>query len=220
MLTQAKRVLIVTDGFMASSGRTSYVTDLLPDSCQWEIFSEITPDPDVDTITKGTAKVLGLAGMAFSNSGLGICHAMAHALGALAHVPHGRANAMLLPHIMRYNADCQSQKLTPVAKKYAIFSAEMGLGASNTRQSAVKLIRTVERYLRDMKIPRTLEKAKVDVKMVEAAIPQMAQAALADACMATTPGVLPQEKPPCANISIKRHCDTTKPRRSKWSIRP
>ena len=49
-----------------------------------------------------------MAGAAFSNAGLGLCHSMAHALGAQAHLPHGRANAILLPYVMSFNAGCET----------------------------------------------------------------------------------------------------------------
>ena len=58
-----------------------------------------------------------LAGLAFNNAGLGLNHSMAHALGAQFHIPHGKANAVLLPYVMGFNAGC-FDNLTEYAKDY------------------------------------------------------------------------------------------------------
>ena len=86
-----------------------------------------------------------MAGAAFSNAGLGLCHAMAHALGAQAHIPHGRANAILLPYVMSFNAGCET-KLTETAGRYAELAELIGLKSSSVRQSAINLIRTVRQF--------------------------------------------------------------------------
>ena len=127
-----------------------------------------------------------LAGVAFSNSGLGLNHGMAHALGARFHIPHGRANGILLPYVMSFNAGC-SESLTPVAKRYAKIARLLGLEATSVRQSALNLIRTARRYVEQLNIPSSIQVAGVDKAEFEAEAEAMAEAALADRCTATNP---------------------------------
>ena len=127
-----------------------------------------------------------LAGVAFSNSGLGLNHGMAHALGARFHIPHGRANGILLPYVMSFNAGC-SESLTPVAKRYAKIARLLGLEATSVRQSALNLIRTARRYVEQLNIPSSIQAAGVDKAEFEAEAEAMAEAALADRCTATNP---------------------------------
>ena len=127
-----------------------------------------------------------LAGVAFSNSGLGLNHGMAHALGARFHIPHGRANGILLPYVMSFNAGC-SESLTPVAKRYAKIARLLGLEATSVRQSALNLIRTARRYVEQLNIHSSIQVAGVDKAEFEAEAEAMAEAALADRCTATNP---------------------------------
>ena len=127
-----------------------------------------------------------LAGVAFSNSGLGLNHGMAHALGARFHIPHGRANGILLPYVMSFNAGC-SESLTPVAKRYAKIARLLGLEATSVRQSALNLIRTARRYVEQLNLPSSIQAAGVDKAEFEAEAEAMAEAALADRCTATNP---------------------------------
>lgn len=127
-----------------------------------------------------------MAGAAFSNAGLGLCHSMAHALGAQAHIPHGRANAILLPFVMSFNAGCETA-LTPTAGRYAALAALIGLGSSSTRQSAINLIRTVRQMEKHMGVPQTIRDAGVAEEDFERMLEPMAEAALADRCTAATP---------------------------------
>lgn len=134
-----------------------------------------------------------LAGVAFSNSGLGLNHGMAHALGARFHIPHGRANGILLPYVMSFNAGC-SESLTPVAKRYAKIARLLGLEATSVRQSALNLIRTARRYVEQLNIPSSIQAAGVDKAEFEAEAEAMAEAALADRCTATNPRLCSKEE--------------------------
>lgn len=127
-----------------------------------------------------------LAGIAFSNSGLGLNHGMAHALGARFHIPHGRANGILLPYVMSFNAGC-AEGLTPVAKRYAKIARLLGLESSSVRQSALNLIRTARKYVEQFSIPSSIQAAGVAKADFEAELDAMAEAALADRCTATNP---------------------------------
>ena len=109
-------------------------------------------EPDNMEARQGMHNASCLAGVAFSNSGLGLNHGMAHALGARFHIPHGRANGILLPYVMSFNAGC-SESLTPVARRYAKIARLLGLESSSVRQSALNLIRTARKYVEQFKIP-------------------------------------------------------------------
>ena len=127
-----------------------------------------------------------MAGAAFSNAGLGLCHSMAHALGAQAHIPHGRANAILLPYVMSFNAGCETS-LTPTAGRYAELADYLGLKATSIRQTAINLVRTVRQFEKHMGIPQTIKEAGVDEAAFREMLEPMAEAALADRCTGTTP---------------------------------
>ena len=143
-------------------------------------------DPDNLEARQGMHNASCLAGIAFSNASLGINHSMAHALGAHAHLPHGRANAILLPYVLSYNAGCVD-KLTPVAERYAEISRMLNLETSSTRQSALNLIHTVKRFIKQLHMPATIQAAGVSQKDFEQMLPAMVEAAMADRCTATSP---------------------------------
>ena len=143
-------------------------------------------EPDNMEARQGMHNASCLAGVAFSNSGLGLNHGMAHALGARFHIPHGRANGILLPYVMSFNAGC-SESLTPVAKRYAKIARLLGLESSSVRQSALNLIRTARKYVEQFKIPSSIQAAGVNKDEFEAELDAMAEAALADRCTATNP---------------------------------
>lgn len=127
-----------------------------------------------------------MAGIAFANSGLGLNHGMAHALGAHFHIPHGRANGILLPYVMSFNAGCMDQ-LTPAAKRYALISRCLHVEDTNVRQSALTLIRMGKRYIERMNMPSTIAAAGVSEEDFEKHLDDMAAAALADRCTASNP---------------------------------
>ena len=120
-----------------------------------------------------------VAGMGFSNVGLGLVHGMAHPLGAFYGTPHGVANAVLLPHIMAYNADYTGEKLRDVAKAMGVAGTD-GMSIADARKAAVDAVKLL---CKDVGIPPTLR--ELDVK--EADIPALAEAALADVCVGGNP---------------------------------
>ncbi len=77
-----------------------------------------------------------LAGLAFNEASLGVNHGIAHVLGGKFHVPHGRTNSILLPHVIEYNANItsyNSKEFSEAAEKYAKIAKMVGLQGSNTR---------------------------------------------------------------------------------------
>ncbi|MGP4128517.1 lactaldehyde reductase [Pantoea tagorei] len=119
-----------------------------------------------------------VAGMGFSNVGLGLVHGMAHPLGAFYNVPHGVANAILLPRVMAWNADYTGEKYRAIARAMGVKTDTLSL--AEARQAAVE---AVKQLCRDVGIPPSL----VDVGLNPDDIPALAQAALDDVCTGGNP---------------------------------
>jgi len=136
-----------------------------------------------------------LAGLAFNASSLGLNHGMAHQLGARFHIPHGRANAMLLPHIIEFNSDIgkYSRLKTDYPKhvrKYATVARTLGLQNFNIVTTVRALSNWTQFMMKEMDMPLSVSETGTCTKEEYfAAIPAMAEAALADACTATNPRV-------------------------------
>ena len=136
-----------------------------------------------------------LAGMAFNAVSLGVNHGIAHQLGAKFHIPHGRANAMLLPHVMRYNADlsanfgakCETRaslRLANIAKLIGLSGGDKPL---DTNSLVIALCDHLTYMLRMTGTPLTLADAGVSREAYEEQKPAIIEAALKDACTATNP---------------------------------
>ncbi len=119
-----------------------------------------------------------VAGMGFSNVGLGIVHSMAHGLGALYDTPHGVANAILLPTVMRYNAEATGEKYREIAKAMGVKGTE-AMSQAEYRKAACD---AVAQLSVDVGIPKDL---KGIVK--EEDIDFLAQSAMDDACRPGNP---------------------------------
>ena len=121
-----------------------------------------------------------MAGMAFTQAGLGLCHAMAHALGGLFHVPHGRLNAILLPSVVAANASA-------VGHKYAELAWAAGFGGSAETVAVRNLKNALIRLRRELKLPETLAQAGISPREIREKTEQIVAAALKDPCCATNP---------------------------------
>ena len=121
-----------------------------------------------------------MAGMAFTQAGLGLCHAMSHSLGGLFHVPHGRLNAILLPAVVDHNAQAAGDK-------YARLARSTGLGGSADTLAVRNLKNALIRLRRDLKLPETLHQAGIDPRQVRYRTDEIVHAALADPCCSTNP---------------------------------
>lgn len=119
-----------------------------------------------------------IAGMGFSNVGLGIVHSMAHALGAVYDTPHGVANAILLPTVMEYNAPATGEKYRDIAKAMGVEGTEK-MSQAEYRKAAVEAVRQLSK---DVGIPQDL---KAIVK--EEDVRFLAESAMADACRPGNP---------------------------------
>ena len=125
---------------------------------------------------EGMAVAQYIAGMGFSNVGLGLVHGMAHPLGAFYDIPHGVANALLLPYVMQYNMESSLVKFGDVARAMGVDTAGM-----DTRQAAQAAVDAVRALAVRVGIPQRLSSLGVR----EEELPRLAASALADVC---TPG--------------------------------
>ena len=121
-----------------------------------------------------------MAGMAFTQAGLGLCHAMAHSLGGMFHVPHGRLNAILLPAVVSCNAHMAGEK-------YAALARAAGLGGSADTVAVRNLKNCLVRLRTELKLPATLAQAGVDPRKVWYSTDKIVEATLADPCCNTNP---------------------------------
>ncbi len=132
-----------------------------------------------------------LAGMAFNEVGLGINHSIAHALGAKFHIPHGRANAMLLPHVMEFNADLKHnfgvKEYSQAARRIAEIARRIHLPSDNIRIAVTSFVEELKYMQKMMKIPTTLVEAKVSRDEYEAVKQDIIESAMKDTCTQTNP---------------------------------
>ena len=118
-----------------------------------------------------------IAGMGFSNVGLGIAHSMAHTLGAVYDTPHGVACAMMLPIVMEYNQECTGEKYREIARAMGVANVD-SMSQDEYRKAAVD---AVKKLSADVRIPSVLEAIK------EEDLPFLAESAHADACAPGNP---------------------------------
>lgn len=134
-----------------------------------------------------------LAGLAFNASNLGLNHGMAHQLGAFFHIPHGRANALLLPYIIEYNSEINERSHSKEnypkhVKKYVTVARMLGLQNFNTITTISALVSWIRFMMTQMDMPHSIsEIGCCTEEEYFSKIPAMAQAALEDGCTSTNP---------------------------------
>ncbi len=128
-----------------------------------------------------------MAGMAFTNAGLGINHSLAHAVGGTFHIPHGRSNAMMLTAVIEYNADLSGTANGYAAQRYAKLAKMLGLPARTPREGTVSLIREINRLKNTLGIEDHIRALGVDKTEFENALDAMSTAAMQDRCTPTNP---------------------------------
>ena len=136
-----------------------------------------------------------IAGMAFSNSFLGLCHSMAHKLGAMYHVPHGVANALLIRQIMKYNAtDAPKKQATfpqykfPCAKtKFGQIADELNLGGKNDDEKVELLINEVDKLMKAINLPNSIKDFGVDEATFMDNLDELVELAYDDQCTGANP---------------------------------
>jgi len=136
-----------------------------------------------------------IAGMAFANSFLGLCHSMAHKLGAMYHVPHGVANALLIRQVMKYNASDAPKKQAifpqykfPCAKtKYGQVADELGLGGKTDDEKVERLIKAVDDLMKKVELPNSIKDFGVDEKTFMDNLDNLVELAFDDQCTGANP---------------------------------
>ena len=126
-----------------------------------------------------------LAGMAFSNALLGIVHSMAHKTGAAfstGHIPHGCANAIYLPYVIKYNA-----KDAVAAKRYAEIARRMGLAGTSEQALINSLVEKIDEFNVRLNIPKTLKDFGINEEEFKEKVDKIAELAVGDACTGSNP---------------------------------
>ncbi|HEY1272240.1 MAG TPA: iron-containing alcohol dehydrogenase, partial [Terriglobales bacterium] len=135
-----------------------------------------------------------IAAMAFSNASVGVNHALAHAFGARFGVAHGRANALMLPHVIAYNAGVPTKFMpSPYQQgyvapgKYATVADLLGLGGHTTDDKVGNLITAVEQLLDRLGFPRSIAELGISTEEFERAMPDLVKLAFADPSWLSNP---------------------------------
>ncbi len=135
-----------------------------------------------------------IAGMAFANAFLGINHSLAHKLGAEFHIPHGRANTILMPHVIRYNAQ-KPKKFTAFPKyehfvadeRYAQIARLLGLPARTTEEGVESLVQAIIKLAKELDMPLSIAATGVSKEAFESKVDQLAELAFEDQCTTANP---------------------------------
>ena len=133
-----------------------------------------------------------LAGQAFSNALLGIVHSMAHKTGAAfstGHIPHGCANAIYLPYVIKYNAHEPEAK-----RRYADIARRVGLGGTSEESQVNALCEKIKEFNRTLNIPSTLKEFGIDEAEFKSKVAEIAANAVGDACTGSNPRSITPEQ--------------------------
>lgn len=135
-----------------------------------------------------------IAGMAFANAFLGICHSVAHKIGGEYNIPHGRTNAILLPHIIRYNAkDPQKHAIFPkydyfrAHEDYAQIAKDLGFKGNTTEELVDSLVTEIIKLGKDVGIDMSLKAQGVTQEVLDSTVDRMAELAYEDQCTTANP---------------------------------
>ena len=137
-----------------------------------------------------------IAGMAFTNAFLGVCHSMAHKIGAEFHLPHGRINAILLPYVIKYNSSKPTKFVSfpkyeyfIADKKYYTIAKKAGLQANSVEEGVNSLIQKVQEMNKNMNIPKSFKDAGIEEKEFLEKVDMLADRAYEDQCKTANPRV-------------------------------
>lgn len=136
-----------------------------------------------------------MAGMAFANAFLGVCHSMAHKLGAKHHIPHGIANALLISQVIQFNsvdnpikqAAFPQYKYPNAGWRYARIADYLELGGKTEADKINNLIKAIEALKEQIGIPKTIAEAGVSEKLFYATLDEMSEQAFDDQCTGANP---------------------------------
>ncbi|ALS01016.1 alcohol dehydrogenase [Enterococcus silesiacus] len=174
---------------LASTSATDF-TDAASEKAMkiiWQDLIAVVKDGENLALRERVHNASCLAGIAFSEASLGICHSLAHALGGKFHIPHGRANALLLPHVISYNAGLELEKEIPSLTIYQRIANNLGFQAGTPKATVHALINGLNRQLKQLEIANLITDHAIDSEEFLAAIPEMVAKAMEDKCTITNP---------------------------------
>ena len=136
-----------------------------------------------------------MAGMAFANAFLGVCHSMAHKLGAMHHIPHGVANALLINEVIKFNAVGNPRKQTAFPQykypnsifRYARIADYLNLGGNTEAEKVELLIEAIDELKAKVNMPKTISEAGVSKEKFYATLDEMCEQAFDDQCTGANP---------------------------------
>ncbi|MEG6617624.1 1-propanol dehydrogenase PduQ [Peptococcaceae bacterium 1198_IL3148] len=172
------------------STEATICTDALAEKAIQLIFADLENlyrDTNNASARERIQKASCLAGMAFTNAGLGINHSLAHALGATFGISHGRSNGLLLSAVLEYNADLSNKAQKNVAEKYAKLAAVMQLPARTYREGTINFLQAVKDLTKALGIPKGIQEMGIDKSKFEDQLGNMADLALYDRCTPSNP---------------------------------
>jgi len=199
-LTSASGIDAVTHALeaIASMMATDY-TDSLAERALKIIFEYLPRayenGPNDPEAREKMANAATMAGMAFANAFLGICHSMAHKLGAFFHLPHGVANALLITEVMRFNASEKPVKMGTfpqydhphTKERYAELSDYLGFGGKNDDEKLDNLLEAIENLKKMVGIKSSLKEYGIDEKEFLDKLDNMTEQAFDDQCTGANP---------------------------------
>ena len=141
------------------------------------------------------ANAATMAGMAFANAFLGVCHSMAHKLGAFHHLPHGVANALMIEEVLRFNASEVPAKMGTFSQydhphtleRYANVATELGLGGKTNEEKLENLIKAVNDLKKRIGIKSSIREYGIDEKDFLDRLDDMVEQAFDDQCTGANP---------------------------------
>ena len=199
-LTSASGIDAVTHDLeaLASMMATEYTDGLAIESLK-NIFAYLPRaydnGPNDPEAREKMANAATMAGMAFANAFLGVCHSMAHKLGAFHHLPHGVANALMIEHVLRFNSVDAPPKMgtfpqydhPKTLEKYAKVSDALGFGGNTNEEKLENLIKAVNDLKAKVGIKETIKDYGIDEKDFLARLDEMTEQAFDDQCTGANP---------------------------------
>ena len=167
------------EAYVASN--RSCISDAMAANAFQIAMEHLLPSFQGDSSVRGDLHTAAtMAGISFSQAGLGLCHAISHILGGEFHIPHGRLNAILLPAVMEHNSVICGQR-------YAHLARLTGLCSGSDTMALRSLKNNLLRLRRSLKLPETLSAAGISLVSLMEKMNHLVDAAMADPCSSTNP---------------------------------
>lgn len=172
------------------STKANDFTDALAEKSIKLIFENLEAfykDPENECVRDRVHNASCIAGMAFTNAGLGINHSLAHTFGETFHIAHGRSNAFLMNAIIEFNAEIEGSAKGYAAERYAKLAHILQLPARTYREGTINLLSAIDRLKKALDIEENIRTRGIDKAQFESALENMAETALLDRCTPTNP---------------------------------